>query len=710
MTVADGFVRRFRSQVGWYLAVGAIGFAADALAYLFFAHVIGWPVVASRLAAFVPATLITWAINRRWTFARAPGEADRPVQQYLRYLSVQGAGIVVSFVTFQIVLSALPGRDFVALAAGSAVALLLNFAGSRWLVFTGKQGDPSLLVVAAFGAVSMVLGQDTNWDLYNYHLYNAWAFLTGRLHTDLAPAGMQTYFNPLIELPYYWMAMNLPAPAVAFIMGAAHGITLLLVASIVRRVRPQASTREVWLLALAGCTGAAFLAGFATTMGDNTTALLVLGAFVLCLRGLGSDRVAIFVVAGLMVGAATGLKLTNAVYAVGLAAALLVTGMPWRWRLRSVTALTAGGIAGIALTAGFWFWMMWQQFGNPLFPQFNSIFGSPMASPMGMGDPRWGPKTAFEWVAYPFVFIHNPFRIGEMPLRQLLWPAVYVAFIAWGAVTLVRRDKPILADGSRMVFAYVSVSYLLWLAIFGIGRYTVAMEVLLPLMLWLLLEQIWPDRAWARRAGIAVIAVAVLTSVIPFRTWGHASFAERSFRVPDLGLADPSRDTLMLIAQPVAWMAVHLPPELAFVSMFNFPESPAYIRRAEEIFKARGGQVWAVLPAATDTTARNVGRFNEWAGRQNFAADGTACLGVKAALKLSSRYRAYKQRPGGLCQFDPPANEVRRDLDAEDLATAQLWATHLRTRSYELDIASCKRLTAYMGQSPQAFRLCRVKR
>jgi hypothetical protein len=39
------------------------------------------------------------------------------------------------------------------------------------------------------GAASvLLLHQDVNWDLQNYHFYNGWAFVYGRLGWDLAPA------------------------------------------------------------------------------------------------------------------------------------------------------------------------------------------------------------------------------------------------------------------------------------------------------------------------------------------------------------------------------------------------------------------------------------------------------------------------------------------------------------------------------------------
>ena len=73
------------------------------------------------------------------------------------------------------------------------------------------------------GCLSILLRQDNNWDLRNYHLYSAWALLNGRAGMDIAAAGIQSFFNPLLDLPYYMLAVKwLPdAPAaVAFLAGA----------------------------------------------------------------------------------------------------------------------------------------------------------------------------------------------------------------------------------------------------------------------------------------------------------------------------------------------------------------------------------------------------------------------------------------------------------------------------------------------------------
>jgi len=100
------------------------------------------------------------------------------------------------------------------------------------------------LVPLLFGAWSVWFGVDANWGLYNYHLYNPFAFLRGKLAIDLAPAGLQSYFNPLLDVPYYLASRSLPAPVVAFAMGTIHGFNFVLLLEITRRALAALPDRD----------------------------------------------------------------------------------------------------------------------------------------------------------------------------------------------------------------------------------------------------------------------------------------------------------------------------------------------------------------------------------------------------------------------------------------------------------------------------------
>ena len=64
------------------------------------------------------------------------------------------------------------------------------------------------LALLAFAVVLLrvlSLGQDHSWDLFNYHLYGPAALLNGRWMTDVAPAQLQGFHNPLADLPLWWL-------------------------------------------------------------------------------------------------------------------------------------------------------------------------------------------------------------------------------------------------------------------------------------------------------------------------------------------------------------------------------------------------------------------------------------------------------------------------------------------------------------------------
>ncbi|MTV40119.1 DUF2029 domain-containing protein [Duganella radicis] len=397
-----------------------------------------------------------------------------------------------------------------------------------------------LLVPLLFGALSLLYGQDDNWDLHNYHLYNPYALVNGKIGYDLAPGQWQSYFNPTIDLLYYGLNALLPAPATGFIMGWLHGLNFVLLAAIGRQLMPAPSHRAALLLALAGCLGPGFVSELGNTMGDNLIALTVLGALLLVLRAWpqlvrgGAPAWRAVALAGLLAGFGTGLKLTNAMYALALCLALLgVPGAFWlRFRLAFVFGL--GTLAGIGVSAGHWYWRMWQTFGNPLFPQFNNIFKAPLAAPIGIGDTGWIPKGWSEKLLWPFIFSYNSKRVIEIVMTQLIWPMLYLAGVAL-ALRLLRDaivgHKPAapLARPAGLMLLFFGIAYLIWLNLFGIYRYLVPLELLAPLALWLAAQRLMQPAVGRQLTAWALLLATVAT--LPGASWGHAGWTRTTTTV-----------------------------------------------------------------------------------------------------------------------------------------------------------------------------------
>src|SRR6186713_1238952 len=207
------------------------------------------------------------------------------------------------------------------------------------------------------------IGEDVNWDWLNYHEYNVWAVINGRYGIDALPAGFQTYFNPVVYFPVYYLRHLLPLPYGMMIIGAVHGLNLLLIYFLVRVLLREAATASaIGASILIAAVGPMTLSEVGTSFSDILTALPILAGGVLILSADRSHH-GRYVLAGLLIGAAVGLKLTNVVYALGVAAA--------------VGALATGGAWGL---------MLWREMGNPIFPLFNAVFQSPELVPTNIMD------------------------------------------------------------------------------------------------------------------------------------------------------------------------------------------------------------------------------------------------------------------------------------------------------------------------------------
>src|SRR5258706_379359 len=111
-----------------------------------------------------------------------------------------------------------------------------------------------------FGLGAIILGQDSNWDLRNYHIYNPYAFLSNRFIRDFAPAQLQSYYNPLLHVPFFWMVTHLQPRVTGFLLGTLQGLNFCFLFAIARRMTARQASDSSFLLpfslALVGMLGA----------------------------------------------------------------------------------------------------------------------------------------------------------------------------------------------------------------------------------------------------------------------------------------------------------------------------------------------------------------------------------------------------------------------------------------------------------------------
>lgn len=584
-----------------------------------------------------------------------------------------------------------------------------------------------VLVPLVFGLYSVWLGADFNWDLLNYHLYNAFAWLNQKWLIDLAPAGVQSYFNPLLHIPILWANTHIPPRLVGFLMGTLHGTSFILLLAIAQRALPALPEADRYriplLLALAGCLTGAFLSGLGNSMGDDTTALFVLTGLLLVMSlwdrlGRWSARSLLAITfAGVFVGMGVGLKLTNAVHAVALCLALLSYPATALVRLRLSLFFGIGVLAGMATTTGYWFWHLWQQFGNPLYPQFGGVFPHPFTTSEATGDLRWRPRDLWDQLLWPFLITLNPKRVGEVPVRQLIWPVVYALLLVWGAVrarAYLKRDAVLPIDArSRFVILFVVLGFFVWMQLFSIYRYVVPIEMLTPLVAWLLLHQLLAADKARRSAKWVLVATTAVVVLGGARTWGHSGWSDPLYAAQLPTIDSPARTSIVIAStesRPWAWLATLFSPDIAFMQVeSSFPSTPLFREHMLDTARSRGGPVYAVIDGEYHWRADIAVRINRWSDQWGVTTSARGCAALRW-MSAKLRVRASVQPPGNPgqhCAIGLRSDDVR-DIPQENRDIVARSATLLARNGFDLDAATCAPHLASIGSRKLAFQWCHV--
>lgn len=569
--------------------------------------------------------------------------------------------------------------------------------------------------VVLAGLVSVILGQDRNWDLMNYHYYVAYAYLNDRLGVDLAPVGLQSYFPPLLDVPYFWLSTRLPPVVLTFLMGAWQGLCFILLSGIAWTALPNDDRRayRAPLLGLAGMLSAAFLSEFGSGMGDSSTAPFVLGAVLLALwsRERPRESILCLLACGVCIGVAVGLKLTNSFYAIALAVTILVGQGSWMRRMVRLSLVTLSALVVFTLLTGQWFHHMWVTFGNPLLPQFNAWFESPLAGDTMVADTRWLPKTIVEWLTWPLQMTVHPKRVGEVGLRQIAWLLLYVLMSCWAikALRACRQSStcPAPAVHERQLLTFVGMAFVLWMAMFSIHRYLAVAEMLAPIAVWIVIHRICSAERAPRMATWAV-AACVLVAVMGWSLWGRAGLARTGFQA-EMPEASPLPATVLMTGiEPQGWIIPLLPAQYRFVGVHGFPEGPAYAPRARAIWRATPDRIFALLPAFDDGRQRRVARLNRVMDK--LGLNGTCARLEWWAEKLKLEAQPKARVDGSIsskCELMLPASR-RIGVEAEDRRLRERATPMLSRYGLRLLDATCSRKRASIGRSPQPYQWCRV--
>jgi len=367
-------------------------------------------------------------------------------------------------------------------------------------------------------------GQDSNWDLLNYHYFSGYALLNGNFKGDIAPSGLQSFLNPVPNVLSYLALSQLPFPANAWLIAGVQLMTLPLLVLIGRQLGTALGFAQVTLaefFALALCLLAPlWWSELGTSFSDATMTPLVLLGLHLGLRGLapGPEKTSrVLIGAGVCFGLAVGLKLTNAPFALAFLVALVRVYAPVGWRTAFRLALFfLTGLAVGFLPTLWWNIYLLQDWGSPIFPLYNAWFKSPYFDLVNFRDMRWRFESIDSFLGYLWDSASGTTKTSEILFADLR----LLIFTALVALLLIFRKWFSNQNSVTLFFLYfLGISFLLWATFFAYQRYMIPIEVLFGFGIWVLLLCLIPNNrlvVWLLVAGILMSA-----TVIKVPNWGH---------------------------------------------------------------------------------------------------------------------------------------------------------------------------------------------
>ncbi len=490
---------------------------------------------------------------------------------------------------------------------------------------TNKWVSVGMLVgsIVVFALLSIAMGQDVNWDLRNYHFYNGYAAVTGTWSQNYLPAQLQSYLVPTLDMFVYLLISHLQPVQVGMVLGGIQGVNFWLVFQIAARLvrlRLQWLQWPIWL----GCAVIAMWsptshAELGNTMHDLTLSVFILGGLLLLIvyakaRDARFATLLPFLGAGLLFGVATGVKYTEAPYAVAAFVAFVVsTDLVVALKRAGMFAL--GGALGIIGSAGYWMYAMYARFGNPLFPEYNATFKSPYELPIDFANSPFYPHNMSERLFTPFYFTKvTTHPTLEVQFQNIAFAVIYILLIVVALVQVARLvtgaagqrssgDREYIGMRARLVIFFV-IGFIAWEQLFSNYRYLSPLELLAPVVVAILVTSL--TRLEYLRALLLVTLLGAIGLSMYTANWGRLPWSSSYFPV-QVPQVEGNALVVMPSYQPIGYLVPYFPQTVQFVriqSNYDGIATPTWTAEEHSVIARHAGPFYLMTPD-TDEASEN---------------------------------------------------------------------------------------------------------
>jgi hypothetical protein len=444
-----------------------------------------------------------------------------------------------------------------------------------------------LLILSGGVLVALCLGKDLNWDSLSYHAYAGFNAVEHRLGVDYFAASTQGYLNPYAHVPFYLMLKQGLAPqAIVALLALFHLLNLLIVFEMAVLLNKRADGAIAWLPVACAVTFAilnpVFLLELGNTFNEITTSVPVLAGWYLLMRDFALQRPGRMVLAGVLIGAAVSLKMTNLLFSVTALPLLLLAPTAPGTRARAVLCFALGGLLGVLLAGAWWGWQLWELFGNPVFPLLNQYFHSPEFTDGALKHYRFLSDSGLDTLLKPFLLslpmrgVHLETVAVDLRFAAIvLLLGLFGVKAAFGGVAggkWLRADPFPFFQGRRLCVALgaaLLLAWTVWVTTSGNSRYFLPMSSVAAVVLASLLFRFSAKlRFLAYAAGPLLLLQAGVTVATSEHRWTPTAYGKQWFEVAiPAPLQQQPTLFLNLNTMPASFLLPFLPRASSMISV-----------------------------------------------------------------------------------------------------------------------------------------------
>lgn len=433
------------------------------------------------------------------------------------------------------------------------------------------------------GIISILIGQDLNYDLLQYHFYNGYAFFHQRLTKDVGPAMIQSYINPFFDIINYGLVCIQYPRIIEFLLGSFTGIGAFILYQMSSMLFANYTVKQQRIYAffsiLIGMSGAGALSLLNTTTNDTKVALLTFISLYLLLKSIHATKSSAAFkhigLAALIAGLMTGFKLTAGCYALGLFVTLFLFGKLDRQHWLQCAFFILMAISGFLIANGYWMLILNKQFANPFFPYFNNVFHSVYAPFVSFNLPPTEAILYFHHYLFFFFYIAIKADLAsEMPLRDPRLLAVFILSTIVFLKLIYNKYKPAThslalinkqAENTKLfLFMFFTVSYIIWLTCFAVYRYMLPLEWLTGICI------VYATVQLIKSLKRQYLCLSMLTIILIVNTqypdWHNRNAYNGNFlsvTVPPV----PENSLVLITTAPLAYVVPYFPDTTKFIGM-----------------------------------------------------------------------------------------------------------------------------------------------